>query len=325
MGLDDVLLFTVVGIVTGSIYAIGAAGLVVTYTTTGVFNFAHGAVGMVAAFAYWQLRIGWGLPTPVALLVTLVVVTPAIGLAVEAVMRRFHGADVTALLVITIALTVTAIGVIQKLFPPDVRSLPALIGDTGPRIAGVVVTWDQLVTLALAATVAAGLRVFLYRARIGMAMRAVVDDPMLAGLAGARPVVLSRASWIIGFELAALAGILIGPAVGLEAITLTFLVVNAYAAAMAGRLTSLPGAFAGAIGLGLVQGWYDLAALQFELDGVFQRVKPAIPTLFLFSFSCCCRPDVWPRAPLARSAHRSCRAGGECGRTQSCWWSWSPS
>ena len=51
------LALTVVGIVVGCIYALTATGLVVTYITSGIFNFAHGAVGMIAAFAYWNLTV----------------------------------------------------------------------------------------------------------------------------------------------------------------------------------------------------------------------------------------------------------------------------
>ena len=69
--MDKFLIFTIVGLSTAAIYAVIASGLVLTYTTTGVFNFAHGAIGMLAAFAYWQLHIGWGWPTPVAVLVVL--------------------------------------------------------------------------------------------------------------------------------------------------------------------------------------------------------------------------------------------------------------
>ena len=47
-------------------YGIAASGLVVTYTTSGIFNFAHGAVAMLAAFTYWQVRWDWGWPAPIA-------------------------------------------------------------------------------------------------------------------------------------------------------------------------------------------------------------------------------------------------------------------
>ncbi len=52
----DFLSFTIIGIVTGSIYAVAASGLVLTYTTSGIFNFAHGGIGMFMAFVYWELR-----------------------------------------------------------------------------------------------------------------------------------------------------------------------------------------------------------------------------------------------------------------------------
>src|SRR5207237_4146382 len=62
------LAFTVVGVVTGAIYAIAASGLVVTYTTSGIFNFAHGAEGMFMAFLFWALRVNRNCPRPLAFL-----------------------------------------------------------------------------------------------------------------------------------------------------------------------------------------------------------------------------------------------------------------
>ena len=64
---DKFLTFTIVGLTISAIYAVIASGLVLTYTTTGIFNFAHGAAGMLFAFTYWQLRFDWGWPAPVAL------------------------------------------------------------------------------------------------------------------------------------------------------------------------------------------------------------------------------------------------------------------
>src|SRR6478672_11315993 len=61
----------IIGISIGSVYAVSASGLVVTYTTTGIFNFAHGAIGMIAAYTYWELRINHHLPAPLALFLVL--------------------------------------------------------------------------------------------------------------------------------------------------------------------------------------------------------------------------------------------------------------
>ena len=83
--MDKFLIFTIVGLSTAAIYAVIASGLVVTYTTTGVFNFAHGAAGMLAAFAYWQLRVKWDWPTPLAVVIVLLVLAPVFGLLLDRV------------------------------------------------------------------------------------------------------------------------------------------------------------------------------------------------------------------------------------------------
>ena len=76
--MDKFLALTFAGLCTAAIYAIAASGLVLTYTTTGVFNFAHGAIGMLGAFTYWQLHVAWGWPTPIAFLAVLLVIGPAV-------------------------------------------------------------------------------------------------------------------------------------------------------------------------------------------------------------------------------------------------------
>ena len=58
------LTYTILGLVTGAVYGIAASGLVLTYTTSGIFNFAQGAMAMLAAFTYWQFRYGWNWPAP---------------------------------------------------------------------------------------------------------------------------------------------------------------------------------------------------------------------------------------------------------------------
>ena len=81
--MHDLLSNTVLGLSTTAIFALAASGLVLTYTTTGVFNFAHGAIGMLGAFSYWQLHVAWGWPVPLALAGVLLVGAPALGLLIE--------------------------------------------------------------------------------------------------------------------------------------------------------------------------------------------------------------------------------------------------
>jgi len=65
LSLKNIATFLVVGVVLGGIYAILASGLVVTYATTGIFNFAHAAIGCFLAFTYWQFSVNWGWPVPI--------------------------------------------------------------------------------------------------------------------------------------------------------------------------------------------------------------------------------------------------------------------
>ena len=84
----------VLGIAEGCVYAIAATGLVLTYTTTGVFNFAHGAVGMMSAYLYWHSSRSTTCPCVIALVLILFVFAPLVGLAIERMMRFFNDAPV---------------------------------------------------------------------------------------------------------------------------------------------------------------------------------------------------------------------------------------
>ena len=250
--MHEFLVYAISGLTTAGIYAITASGLTLTYVTTSVFNFAHGATGAFAAFVYWQLRFDWGLPTLLAMLLTLGIFAPALALFLERfIMRRLDGTSDATKLVVTVAVLVGTVGVIQTIWSPDqFRTTRELFGDKF-SLGSIDVPYNDVTVLVLAALVAIGLRLLLYRTRLGVAMRAAVDDRSLAVLNGARPNRASQASWIIGTQLASLAGILVAPKLNLSALPLTLLIVNAYAASMIGRLRSLPMTFVGALILGL--------------------------------------------------------------------------
>ena len=273
--------FTLFGLMLGCVYAIAAMGLVLTYTVTGVFNFAHGAVGMLAAFIYFELRVRHGVPTPLALVVVVLLLAPLMGLGAERVMRRFQGADYATSLVVTVALTVGLLGVAQRLFDPaEARDVPYLFGDRRLEVLNVPITYDRLAQVAVALVVAFGLRFLLFNTALGARMRAVVDDRELARLNGVKSLAVARMSWMIGFCLAALGGVLFAAGHNLNAIVLTLLVLNAYGAAMVGRLTNLPMTFLGALVLGLCQELTNVSWL-WPTTETFARLQLAVPGLFL--------------------------------------------
>jgi len=271
--MQEFLQFLVIGTVAGAIYFVAASGLVVTYATSGVFNFAHGALGMVAAFSYWALHVSLGWPAVPSLLVVVLAGGPVAGALLERLlMRRLQGAPTLSTIGVTIGLLLALVGAASFLWNQnETRVVPGFFGPTSAvGVLGVEISYDQLTVMAVAVAVAGSIWFLLHRTRLGVAMRAVVDDPELVALSGVSPAGAARAGWMLGASLAALAGVLwVDSGEDLAILTLTLLVVNGYAAAIVGRLRSLPLTFAGAIGLGIAvnlgigylpQNWQDLQA-----------------------------------------------------------------
>lgn len=271
------------------IYAMSATGLVVVYTTTGIFNFAQGAIGMFFAFLYWQLTAGnqgaWHMPTWIAFPLVILVLAPLAGVLLDrGIMRHLQGQSLVVQLMVTVGLLFALIGLVNMLWNPEIgRSVNPFLGvDKGIHINGLLLTWGRIITIVSAIALAIGLRIFLFRTRTGIAMRAVVDNRDLAALTGARAAWLSSFSWALGCSIAALAGILLAPETGGLASggALTLLVISSFAAAVVGRLRSLPMVYVGALILGLAQ-QYAQAFLQFS--GRWTNVKDnALPTIMLF-------------------------------------------
>ena len=146
--MTDFIIFTIGGLATASIYAITASGLTLTYATTGIFNWSHGAIGMLAAYAYWQMHIGWGWPILVSFAVCLFVLAPVLGIVLEVgVMRRLEGTSEAAKLVVTLALALSMVGIAEWIWDPQTyralpRSSPATPSSSAPS-AFRTMTWSS--------------------------------------------------------------------------------------------------------------------------------------------------------------------------------------
>ncbi|HVW32390.1 MAG TPA: ABC transporter permease [Acidimicrobiia bacterium] len=243
--------FLVAGIVTGSLYAITAMGLVLTYKTSGVFNFAHGALAAASAYLFYDLHTLHGLPWPVALVLSVAVVGMLGGALFERVVRSLGGASPASRIVATVGILLVIQGVATKRYGAEVISFPEFLPQRLYRIAGVNVGADQLISAAIAAAGAACLFAFFRLSRLGVKMRAVVDSPELLDLAGSSPERVRRQAWVIGNAFAAMSGVLLAPKIGLDAFALTMLVVQAFGAAAIGRFSSLPLTYLGALVVGV--------------------------------------------------------------------------
>ncbi len=255
--MSNFLQYSVFGIMFGAGYAIAATGLVVTYTTSGVFNFAQGAVGMIAAFCYWGLVTDHHVNILVALALILVVGASISGALVERVlMRRLHGASAERPVMVTLGLLVILTGFAAITWSPSTQHLVGNMVNGQFRLVGINIQYQEVLIIGVAVAVAIALRLLFYQTRTGVALRAVVDDPELLAMSGASPNRMSQYGWILGFVMAALAGVLLAPTqtIGLTIPAMTLLVVNGYAAAIVGRLKNIPVTFVAAIAIGLLPG-----------------------------------------------------------------------
>lgn len=278
---DSVLFFVVVGVTLGSIYAVAACGLVVTYTTSGIFNFAQGGIGMLMAFVYWELKVNLGLQTLVALLLTVAVVAPLLGAAIGWAFRPLAAAPLVAQLVATIGLMLFFIGLASILWDPNTtRTIGTFFGTEGFHLGQTFIPWYRVITILSGIGIAVLLRFVLYNTKLGVGMRAVVDNRELAALNGASPARLSMVSWALGSSMAALAGIFLAEELSaLSVQPLTLLIVDAFAAAIIGRLRSLPLTYVGGIVIGLA---FSFQENFLNWGGRWSTASTAIPTIILF-------------------------------------------
>ncbi|HVW34578.1 MAG TPA: ABC transporter permease [Acidimicrobiia bacterium] len=274
--MHDLLPFIISGLTAGSIYGIAGVGLVLTYRTSGVFNFAHGAVAAVGAYAFWELHTRHGWPWPLAAAVSIVVLGPALGVLLERLGRALAEVRPAMRVVATVGLLLVIQGLLAIIYGAATRPSPRFLpGSTALTVFDVALGWDQILTGLIGIAAVAGLTQVLKRTRTGIAMRGVVDDSTLLGLLAMSPVRVRRTAWIYGSAVAVASGILIAPVLGLDPLLLTLLVVAAFGAAAIGRFSSLPLTYAGGILVGVG------AALAQRYVGS-SRVAAGIPSSFPF-------------------------------------------
>ena len=278
--MSEYLPFVIIGIATGAIYALAATGLVLTYKTSGIFNFAHGAMGMLVTYIFYSLRVDAGLPTAVAFPICVLLIAPAIGYTMNRVLLRWlPGATATTYVVVSLGLLVFLQGVVIKIYGAAPRTLPSLFPRTTFRLPGVNVGYDQAIVVAISVAAAAGLVCFFRFSHLGLQTKAVVEDDGLAELQAVDARRVTSISWMLGTAFAALSGILIAPFLGLDAVILTLLVVQAFGAATVGRLTSLPTAFLAGIGIGVAA---SVASKFVATKPGLAGLPTGIPFLLLF-------------------------------------------
>jgi branched-chain amino acid transport system permease protein len=270
--------FVVIGIFTGALYGLAAMGMVLTYKTVGVFNFAYGAIAMFCAFTYWQLHDAWGLTAWVSMPILFLVVAPVMGVVLEALFRPLSGASVEVVIVVSLGVLAALSAGAGLLWPQDEHLQPIFPISTFVLGSHLHVGYDQLGTLLVSLSMAALLWGLLRRTRFGTSTRAVVDNPDLSDMIGVHGDGVRRVAWILSCVFAALVGILISPSQGLDVNELVLVVIYAFAPAVLGILFGLPAAYLG----GLVLGITVSVISKFSNSGTVANIEAALPYLALF-------------------------------------------
>ncbi len=251
--LQDFLPFIVIGIATGSVYGLAATGLVLTYKTSGIFNFAYGALAALSVFVFYFLHTEHGMAWPLAAALCLLVLAPLEGLGMELLARTLEPVGDTLKVVATVGLLLVVLGIGQLWYGNNSSStVPQFLPQESIPIGGVEVGWDQIIVVIISVLASGGLFYFFRHVRLGAAMRGVVDNPDLVSMTGENPVRVRRWAWIIGMVFASMAGLLLAPSLNLDVLVITMLVVQAFGAAAIGYFSSLPLTFVGGIFIGVV-------------------------------------------------------------------------
>src|SRR5437763_1740935 len=282
----------ILGIASGSVYALASTGLVLTYKTSGVLNFGYGAIALFTTYIHWALScaraagghgcIGTHLPGWLSALIVVLIVAPLLGVFLDrALFRPLEGQPQIISIIATVGLFVLFRGIAQLIWKGETKSVQSLFpsGVAFHLPGGATIPKDSLGILIVAIVAALGLGAALRWTKIGVAFRAVVSNRPVAGLMGINTGYVSGLAWALGTSFAALMGILLAPLLLLDPNFLPpFIIAFVLGAAVVGYLRSLPLAYAGGLIIGIAQALF----IQYiHSQGFLSRIADSLPFIVI--------------------------------------------
>lgn len=288
--LTQIIQLAVNGVAIGSVYALVALGLVMTYKATEVLNFAHGDILMASAFVCWGLIVGMGLPFWGAILATAAIASIVCYVTEARILRLIVGQPQFAGVMLTIALAFMIRGLVSMTFGPTSRTYPTPWTGQSTYIGPIVIADLNLVIIAAALVITVLLFAFLKRTALGVAVQSASQNQLAAYLCGIRVKQLNSLVWAIAGAIAAVCGVLLAP-IALVDIGLWYVVLKALAALVLGGFGSMPGAIVGGLAIGIIE----------QFSGVYlpDGFKDVMAYLVLIGVLI-----VWPRGLLGEAHGR---------------------
>ena len=253
MNMIDFLQMIVSGIAVGSSYALMGLAMVIIYKTSEVPNFAQGEMALIASFFAFMLLDTFGLAWYTAFAGALGFAL-LLGFFLEfAVLRRAKDPNILGMIVITIGLEMILLGFVSWKFGADQKTLPFPISPYDAMVFGdIFVSTLEMLTLAVALVIMAGLFLFFRFSKLGLAVKATQQNPMAAKLMGIRTNRILMMTWGISSCVGCIAGLLIAPTI-MHPYMMWDPMLKGFAAAVMGGMTSLPGAVIAAYILGIIE------------------------------------------------------------------------
>jgi branched-chain amino acid transport system permease protein len=281
--LHDLVQFVPLGLAVGSVYGVSGVGIVVLYRTTGVLNFAYGAVGALGVFIAYQLifKTSW-CPDWLAFLICVLfggAVTLAYGLVFGPI---FAARDPLVKAAATLGLTLILLAIMSWIWPANQARLVPLPSDKwhhfGYQIGDVRISWTKIIALIFAFGVTAVTTAFLRYTKLGTAYRAIANDREITATLGVPVRMVEASAWLVSGLVCGASGLLLSGLINsLEAVTLTFLVISSLAAALIGRLRSLWVTLFAALFIGVVESCLQAFALWPSQDQPLAQYRAMTP------------------------------------------------
>ncbi len=277
--MDQILLFALLGVGVGAVYAGLGMGLVTVHKGSGVINFAQASLGLWGAFTFDELlrtgdlvlpvvgvsgRIHLGTATPLGVAVLVGVLSSAL-LGVVAhllVFRPLRHAPVLAKIMGAIGVLTIVQTVLVRQFGAPSRVVRAVFPQDSIPFAGLAFPEDRLWLLGTVVVVAGLLFAYYRYSLMGLATRAGVEDEIALALSRWSPDRLAALNWAIGSGVTSLLLILASPITGLNPASVGLLVVPGLAAMLVARLSNVVWAAVAGMVLGMIQSELSLAQLQ---------------------------------------------------------------
>ena len=274
--MDTFIQLVIDGLSTGSIYAALALAIVLVNQATGLINFAQGAMAVLSAYIAYAFTQA-GLPILLSILLA-VVISFVIGAIVERfLMRRFERGDPDTAVVVTIGLLTLITGITAWIWGYNNRQFESLFPLSSVNILGAVVSVRSIATTLTIVAIMIVLQLLFLRTKLGLALRAVADNPSSAAFSGLPVGRLLMVGWGLAASLGAIAGSLVAPQLTLTPGMMDTALVYALAAVILGGLTSPLGTVVAAWMIGILE---NLAAVYVPFIG--HDLKIAVPFILIF-------------------------------------------